>query len=350
MLLIRLPGLRQGDFDRSLNVFGQERIGAEYDFGETRQLLRGMECMSESSTIDQKLRRFTELLEVGQIITSEMNFDTLFPLVMEHTSSIMESEACSVFLFDRKADDLYCLVSSDLKECKIRVPIASGISGWVFQHRAPVVVNDTLNDPRFNATVDAKIGFHTRNILCVPLINRQKECIGTLQALNKRAGSFDDEDIEVLTSLSNYVTVALENSRLYEELKAMSKAKDRAISHLSHELKTPLALISAAVGETLRRNSQRATSWEPRGISAWLKGTSTDSFVSRKRSTTSWARTAVEYQTQISRLIEDAFHLIEYQRDEVHDDALERVADFIASIYRVDAESVETICYTGVAP
>ena len=43
--------------------------------------------------------------------------------------------------------------------------------------------------------------------------------------------------------LANYVTIALENSRLYEKLKASDKAKQKVISHLSHELKTPLAIL-----------------------------------------------------------------------------------------------------------
>jgi K+-sensing histidine kinase KdpD len=48
--------------------------------------------------------------------------------------------------------------------------------------------------------------------------------------------------------LSNYVTVALENAKLYEALKSANEAKNRVIDHLSHELKTPLSIIAAAFG------------------------------------------------------------------------------------------------------
>ena len=202
----------------------------------------------------------------------------------------MDTEASSVFLFDGKADELYCLVSSDLKKCEIRVPATQGISGWVFEHRTHLVVNDTSSDVRFNHAVDGKTGFHTRNTLCVPLINRQKECIGTLQALNKRTGIFTEDDIEVLTSLSNYVTVALENSRLYEELKAMNKAKDRAINHLSHELKTPLALISAAVGRLSEKLATSSIVGTERNVGMAERNVNRLLRLPRKRSTTSWAR------------------------------------------------------------
>ena len=46
--------------------------------------------------MDQKVERYVKLLQVGQIITSEMNFDVLFPLVIQHTNSIMNAEASYV--------------------------------------------------------------------------------------------------------------------------------------------------------------------------------------------------------------------------------------------------------------
>jgi signal transduction histidine kinase len=43
------------------------------------------------------------------------------------------------------------------------------------------------------------------------------------------------------------VTIALENARLYEDLKALDKAKERAINHLSHEIKTPLSILNGVL-------------------------------------------------------------------------------------------------------
>lgn len=117
---------------------------------------------------------------MGQIITSEMNLEALFPLIIQHTNGIMDTQASSIFLYDKKPNELWSLVSTDLKKNEIRIPATYGIAGWVFQHRAPTIVNDTSSDSRFDADVDEKTGFRTRNILCVPLINRQKECVGTL--------------------------------------------------------------------------------------------------------------------------------------------------------------------------
>ena len=203
---------------------------------------------SEDWQLRKQIDRHIKLFHIGQLITSEMNFDVLFDLIADQTKRIMDSERCSVFLEDGKGTGLTAFVSTDLKRNEINIPNNQGVAGWVFKNKIPLIVSDAYHDERFYPDIDKLTGFKTRNIVCVPLVNREKETIGTLQALNKTSGEFSDDDREVLTYLANYVTVAIENARLYEELKTADRAKERVISHLSHELKTPLSIIASAFG------------------------------------------------------------------------------------------------------
>ena len=296
-------------------------------------------------TVERKIERYAKLLQVGQIITSEMNLDALFPLIIQHTNSIMDSQASSIFLYDQKSNELWSLVSTNLKKNEIRIPATYGIAGWVFQNRSPTVVSDTSTDPRFDAEVDRKTGFQTRNILCVPLINRQKECVGTLQALNKNGGDFTQDDVELLTSLSDYATIALENSRLYEELKAMNKAKERAINHLSHELKTPLTLISATLAKISNSLSQAKITGMERSVIIAQRNLhrlmrlqeEIDNIINER---------SVEEQATIHQLVEDALHFIEYQKGMhrgEYSEVLKLISDYMESIYKVDEERVEKL-------
>ena len=193
------------------------------------------------------IHRYRMICELGQMVTSEMNLATLFDLVIRQTASIMASERGSVFLYDKVNDLLLSHASTDLKTNAVRMSPHCGIAGWVFKAQSALIVNDPYNDPRFFPGVDMKTGSRTRNILCTPLVNRRRQCIGTLQAMNKKAGDFDTDDLELLTAASYYVTIALENARLYEDLKALDKAKERAINHLSHEIKTPLSILDGVL-------------------------------------------------------------------------------------------------------
>ena len=152
----------------------------------------------------------------------------------------------------RQAVFLLHPVSTELGKDEVRIPKDSGVTGWVFQNKSPLIINDAYSDSRFNPEVDKKTGFKTRNILNIPLINREKECIGTLQALNKKTGDFNEDDQAFLTSASHYMAIAIENAKLYEDLRVLDLAKERVINHLSHELRTPLAVIMAILSRVER--------------------------------------------------------------------------------------------------
>ena len=131
---------------------------------------------------DGRLDRHGKLLRVGRIITSEINLEALFPLVIEHTNAIMETGASSIFLFDKNSNELWSLLSTDVGRNEIRIPATEGIAGWVFQNRAAALVNRASGDPRFSTSVNTKTGFRTRNVLWMPLVNRHKNCPGTIQS------------------------------------------------------------------------------------------------------------------------------------------------------------------------
>ncbi len=197
------------------------------------------------NALQKQLQQHHMLLELGRVIVSEMDMDVLFHVIMDQTRRFMGTEKCSVFIFDAEKNVLWSRVSTDLETNEISFPADTGIAGWVFQNRKSLIINDAYKDPRFFPGVDQKTHFKTRSILCVPLINRKGNGIGTLQVINKTAGPFIPDDEELLLAVSHYITIALENAKLYDDLKVLDKAKERVINHLSHELKTPLAVLSA---------------------------------------------------------------------------------------------------------
>jgi len=135
-----------------------------------------------------------------------------------------------VFLYDEKTNELWSLVATGMKDSEIRFPSDKGVAGWVFTNRKALVIDDAYNDPRFNVGIDCKSGFRTENILCVPLINSKGDCIGVLQALNSKKGKFTDEDNTFFSAISDYVAIALDNAKLYDDVKKYSqKLKEQII-------------------------------------------------------------------------------------------------------------------------
>ncbi len=283
--------------------------------------------------LQKQLQQHRMLQELGRVIVSEMDMHDLFKVIMNQTRRFMGTEKCSVFIFDKKNNELWSRVSTDLAANEIRFSADTGIAGWVFQHRKPLIINDAYGDPRFYPGVDRKTHFKTRNILCLPLINRKGTCIGTLQVINKTAGNFTPDDEELLLSVSHYITIALENAKLYDDLKVLDKAKERVINHLSHELKTPLAVLSAAFK---RLHQQLDPDENPNADKTYLRG---------KRQIQRLAdleikigdilnQRPVAEQLRILNIIENAADLVDAFRDQ-SDPQKEEILDYIAR--RLDA-------------
>jgi len=181
----------------------------------------------------EKLQKHGRLFNVGQVITSEMNLNDLFEVIMDQTNQMMGSQRSTVFLYDEKSNELWSLVATGMGRNEIRIPSTHGAAGWVFQNKTALTINDPYKDPRFFSEVDKNSGFRTENIVCVPLVNRKGNCIGALQALNKGAdGVFSKDDVELLTLMSHYAAIALENSRLYQEVKDYSERLRATLIHI----------------------------------------------------------------------------------------------------------------------
>lgn len=286
-----------------------------------------------------------QLFNFGQLITSEMNMDVLFEVIMIQTNQVMDTERSTVFLHDEKLDQLWSLVATSMKKNEIRIPSDYGVAGWVFQNRTPLIMNDPYNDPRFYSDVDKKSGFRTKNMICIPLINKKGKCIGALQALNKNSGDFTDDDRELITSISHYVAIALENAKLYEDLKALDKARERVINHLSHELKTPMAIISGAfnrVSKELRKAGiegldkpiKRGQRNLDRLMELQLK---IDDILNQK---------PVEEKDRIINILEDAVSFVEELSEggnKQYSEILDAISGRIESLFAVDEIQMEEI-------
>ncbi len=175
-----------------------------------------------------RVEKLTALLEVGKAMASERNLDRLLQLILGEVTRVMEAERSSLFLVDRERNELWSKIAQGLEVREIRLKIGMGISGYVAQSGKIVNIPDAYADPRFNQDTDRRTGFHTRNILCVPMLNKMNEVIGVLQVLNKRDGIFTAEDEELILALSSQAAVAVENAILYEDIQKLFEGFIRA--------------------------------------------------------------------------------------------------------------------------
>ena len=155
--------------------------------------------------------RYRALLLAARNLFSLTSLDDLVENILKYSCTMMQAEACSMFLPDRNTRELV-IHSARGKEDAInyfRIPWDKGIAGEAFQERKFIRVDDALTDPRLLRTTNARSGLVTRSMICAPLVDRD-ECFGVLQALNPiDRPVFTRHDQEIFEGLTSIVTGAL---------------------------------------------------------------------------------------------------------------------------------------------
>ena len=160
------------------------------------------------------------LLQLTARINSATKIDDLLAEIMESAKTILQGEASSLILHDAQKNELiiqYPTGTASHKISGMRIPDSEGIAGWVWTNKRALTIDDTSKDSRFRGDL-IDTDFHTRNLICVPLLVRADRYIGVLQVINKISNTFSDEDLHLLEALAHQAAIALERQRLLEEM------------------------------------------------------------------------------------------------------------------------------------
>ena len=116
----------------------------------------------------------------------------------------------------------------------------------------PSSFRDTRDSRQFAPDFDRQTGFQTRSILCVPLISRGR-VLGVIEVINKLNGAFNDDDLHLLQSIATSVSIALENSQLYQETLSMAE-QERGIRKMFQKF-VPREIVDKIIHTRKRKNS-----------------------------------------------------------------------------------------------
>ncbi|MGH8010326.1 MAG: sigma 54-interacting transcriptional regulator, partial [Candidatus Binatia bacterium] len=86
----------------------------------------------------------------------------------------------------------------------------------------------------FYSEVDRQSGAHTREILCAPLRTRHG-AVGVIELINKRVGAFTQDDLAFLEALAGSIAIAIENARLYQQVRHSEARLKEEVATLQRE-------------------------------------------------------------------------------------------------------------------
>ncbi|MFQ5441819.1 MAG: diguanylate cyclase [Thermodesulfobacteriota bacterium] len=168
---------------------------------------------------------FQDLLDVYKSISSVLDKDELYDMIMSKSMELMSADRGSLMILDKGRRVLTVKASKGMEKRvadNVRIKMGEGISGLTAAKGIPFVVKDIEAEVPWRKNLP---GYRTKSFMSVPL-KLEERVIGVLNVSDKHTGNdFSNDDLLLLLSFSNFATVALERGAYYsmsEELKTIS--------------------------------------------------------------------------------------------------------------------------------
>ncbi len=201
--------------------------------------------------VTRKGQELHELNQIGVALSSERDIDKLLDLILAKSREITAADAGSLYLVERgdQSEDpslRFKLTQNDslaLPFEEFSMPLSeTSIAGYVALSGRGVNVADAYNLPpgspfSISRSFDKQSGYRTKSMLVVPMRDHHDEVIGVVQLINKKQDPklvlrpvalvdemvvpFTSVDQELVTSLASQAAVALENTRLIQDIRKL---------------------------------------------------------------------------------------------------------------------------------
>jgi sigma-B regulation protein RsbU (phosphoserine phosphatase) len=176
----------------------------------------------ERSRLDAEA--FETLAEIGREVAAVLDLDELFTRIAQLARRVIDYRTFGILLVnDDNELEMKLAVQYGEKVEVPRVRLGEGLVGYAALHREVVLAPDVSNDPRYIRLVP-----DVRSELAIPLLIKDR-CIGVVDLESPELDAFSKRDVEILTLLGSQAAVAIENARLYEEVRSTQERLEREV-------------------------------------------------------------------------------------------------------------------------
>ena len=238
---LAVPIRRKGRVIGALNLLNEaEGAFTSQDEALLRQFAAHVAVAIENARLFRSERHYVDTLEtlaeIGREMSSILDLDALLTRIASLTKRLIDYRTFGILLLDETTGELEMKLAVRYgkgAESK-HVRLGEGLVGWAALHKEPVLVSDVAQDPRYMNWVD-----DVRSELVIPMLIKDR-CLGVFDLESPELDAFTKEHKELLTLLASQAAVAVENARLYEEVR---RNEERIEKELRFAQRVQLALL-----------------------------------------------------------------------------------------------------------
>lgn len=175
--------------------------------------------------VNRKAKQLDLLSEVSRTIVSDYYLKEILQLIVTMTAQVMNSKICSIMLLDEKKQELVIAATQSLSQRyvnKSNLKVGQSISGKVVIEKRPISVLDVTKEPGYMyPDVAKKEGLVS--MIGVPMMIKDR-VIGVINSYTQKEHKFSKEEVAILQAIANQAAVAIENTRLDQEILSAKEA------------------------------------------------------------------------------------------------------------------------------
>ncbi|MDP2931704.1 MAG: PAS domain S-box protein [Chloroflexota bacterium] len=182
------------------------------------------ELQSHVQAIMSNEKRLAAINAISAVISRSLELDDVLAAAADKVLEVMNLEIALVYLLHEDTQEL------ELKVCRgasdeyaaglMRLKVGEGFNGRVADSGEPMLVADASQDPRLTREIVKREGIQA--LLIVPLKARGK-VLGTISVSTRQSRQFQNEEVELLTSIGGQIGMAIDNARLYQQERLMAE-------------------------------------------------------------------------------------------------------------------------------
>ncbi len=179
---------------------------------------------------DAANRETALLLAIIEAVSSGPDVRSLADGVARLITEATATDVCFVHVLDDAGRSLTLAGATppfDTAVGQVQLPFGVGVTGWVADHREPVViVEHKERDPRYKP-IPALRGSDFVSMASVPMESEAAGLVGVLNVHTAVRREFTDSDVRLLTVIGSLAAGAMHAARLHRQLEAREQAQER---------------------------------------------------------------------------------------------------------------------------
>jgi len=204
---------------------------------------------------ERRVSWLEDVQAVTDVALGQLEFDDLCSVLLPRIREILGADTCAVLLVDEEADELVARAAVGIEEeveQGVRIPLGGGFAGRIAAERHPVVLDDVDVAHVLNPLLREK---GIKSLAGVPLVVDER-VVGVLHVGTLRPRTFTRDDVELLQLVAARAAVAIERTRVHEELLRLDELRRNFVAIASHELRTPATSVYGALATLAERKGE----------------------------------------------------------------------------------------------